>query len=172
MQQKLSAASWSVQPELTAPASLGEPRELLSALFSSSAVGVAICDRQFRFRAVNDTLAAMNGIPARAHLGKTIHTVLGRVSKQVLPALRHVFSTGQPIVNFEIAAALPKRRHPGHWVANYLPIRDHTGHVQEIGAVILELTEQSAIEASLMRLLDELLRARAALRNTRPQPIA
>jgi len=44
---------------------VGEPRELLRALFQSSTVGVAICDRQFRFRAINDALAAMTAFLRR-----------------------------------------------------------------------------------------------------------
>jgi len=169
--QKSTATRWPVQPQLVLPAPPGEPRELLSVLFRSSAVGVAICDRQFRFRAINDALAAMNGIPAKAHLGKSIHVILGKACEKVLPAFQHVFSTGQPVVNFEITAELPKRRHPGQWIANYLPIRNRAGHVQEIGIVIVELTKQSAIEACLVRLLDDLLRARVALQDTRSQPI-
>jgi len=42
----------------------GDSRDLLIALFHSSMVGVGILDRQFRFRAINDALASMNGIPA------------------------------------------------------------------------------------------------------------
>ena len=36
---------------------IGSSRELLGALFKSSTVGVAICDRHLRFCAVNDALA-------------------------------------------------------------------------------------------------------------------
>src|SRR5229473_2043715 len=69
---------------------IGQPHGLLSALFQSSAVGVAICDRQLRFRAVNNALASMNGIPAAAHIGQTIHAVLGSAAAKVQPAVQHV----------------------------------------------------------------------------------
>jgi DNA-binding CsgD family transcriptional regulator len=140
--------------------------ELLHALFSSTTFGVAICDRQFRFRAINDALAAMNGIPAEAHLNKTLHSVLGKVSSKLVPIFRRVFNTGQPVTNFEFTAALPKRSDPGHWIANYLPIRNHTGEIHQVAAIVIELTRQSAIEACVLRLIDQLLRTNAAFRTS------
>ena len=146
--------------------------ELLHALFSSSTLGVAICDRQFRFRAINDALAVMNGIPAEAHLGKTIHNILGKASEKLVPVFRRVFTTGQPVTNFELTAALPMRTAPGHWIANYFPIRNQSGDIQEIAALVLEVTRQSAIEACALRLMDELLRTRASLQAARKRLLA
>ncbi len=76
---------------------LGESCDLLSALFHSSMVGVGILDRQFRFRAINDALASMNGIPASEHIGKTIYAVLGSAAAKVQPAFQQVFESGEPI---------------------------------------------------------------------------
>jgi PAS domain S-box-containing protein len=143
---------------------VGEPRELLRALFQSSTVGVAICDRQFRFRAINDALAAMTGIPAAAHLGKTIHAVLGSAAAKIQPALEHVFATGQPLSNLELTAELPSRGAIGHWNRSYFPIKDHTGQVLQVGAIVLELTRCNEIEAALFRLTDKLARVNSALR--------
>jgi len=143
---------------------VGEPRELLSALFKSSTVGVAICDRQFRFRAINDALASMNGIPAAAHLGKTLRAVLGSAAAKVQPAFEHVFATGQPLSNVEVIAELPSRGAIGHWNESYFPIKDRSGQVQEVGAIVLELTKRNEIEAALFRLTDRLARVHSALR--------
>ena len=84
---------------LSLPRALGEPYDLLPALFQSSTVGVAICDRQLRFRAINHALASMNGLPAAAHLGKAIQAVLGNAAAKVLRAFEQVFATGQPLTN-------------------------------------------------------------------------
>src|ERR1700680_4247315 len=105
---------------------LGEPQHLLSALFSSSTVGVAICDLQLRFRAINEALASMNGLPASAHLGKTIHAVLGSAAAKIQPAFEHVFATGQPLSNFEVNAQLPKRGGGGHSNGSCVPLKDPT----------------------------------------------
>lgn len=130
---------------------------LLTALFNSSTVGVAICDRQLRFRAINDALASMNGIPAKDHLGETIHAVLGGASAKIQPAFDHVFATGQPLSNVEVTAKLAARKTIGHWSESYFPIKDHAGEVQYVGAVVLELTRGKELEASLRRLTDKLL---------------
>ncbi len=144
---------------------IGESRDLLNALFKSSTVGVAICDRELRYKAVNDALASMNGIPAEKHLGKTIHAILGRVAAKIQPAFERVFATGQPLSNFELTAELPSRQGIGHWNESYFPIKDHAGRVQQVGVVVFELTKRKELEAALLRLTDKLARTTAALRN-------
>ena len=144
---------------------IGQPHGLLSALFQSSAVGVAICDRQLRFRAVNNALASMNGIPAAAHIGQTIHAVLGSAAAKVQPAFEHVFTTGQLLSNFELTAELPSRGAKGYWNGSYFPIKDHSGQVQHVGAIVLELTKRNGLEASLLRLADKLTSMHSALRS-------
>src|SRR5260370_13610905 len=134
----------------------GESRELPIALFHSSMVGVGILDRLFRFRASNDALASMNGIPASEQIGKTIHAVLGSAAAKVQPAFEHVFASGEMVSNFEVTAELPSRRVKGHWNANYFPIKDHAGEVQRVGAVVLELTQRNELDAALLRLTDKL----------------
>jgi DNA-binding CsgD family transcriptional regulator len=136
--------------------SAGEPAYLLSALFNSSILGVAICDRQLRFCAIDDALASMNGIPAADHLGKTIHGVLGEAAAKIQPAFEHVFATGQLLSNVEVIAELPSRRAVGHWNATYFPIKDDTGQVNRGGALVLELTKRSEIETALLRLTNNL----------------
>jgi len=126
-------------------------------------VGVGILDRQFRFRAINDALASMNGIPASEHIGKTIHAVLGSAAAKVQPAFEHVFASGEPVSNFEVIAEFPSRRAIGHWNANYFPIRDHAGEVQQVGAVVLELTQRNDLEAALLRLTDKLCDLKSVL---------
>ena len=139
----------------------GDP--LLTALFNSSAVGVAICDRQLRFRAINGALASMNGIPAKDHLGETIHAVLGGAAAKIQPAFDHVFATGQPLSNVEVTAKLPARGTIGHWSESYFPIKDRAGEVREVGVVVLELTRGKELEASLRRLTDKLLRVNSRI---------
>ena len=143
---------------------LGEPGPLLKALFKSSTVGVAICDREFRFCAVNDALASMNGIPAAAHLGKTIHAVLGRAAAKIEPAFDHVFATGQPLSNFKVTATLPSRKELGQWDESYFPISDDTGRVHQVGVIVLELTRRYEVDAVLSRLTQHLTRGISELR--------
>src|ERR1700719_3022589 len=137
MRRKLRATESSIGGQPERPRSVGEPYGLLRALFSSSTVGVAIFDREFRYRAINDALACMNGVPADAHLGKTLRAVLGDAATKVQPAFEHVFATGQPLCNFEVVAELPSRSAAGHWNESCFPIKDQAGQVQEVGVIVL-----------------------------------
>jgi hypothetical protein len=61
------------KPRLKAPDALlsdmhGAIGPLLPALFESPVMGVALLDRQFRFRAINGALAAMKAFPFQAIL--------------------------------------------------------------------------------------------------------
>jgi len=86
-----------------------EPQQSLAALLCSSVIGVAICDRQFRFRAINEALASMNGLPAESHIGKTLQQIMGDASHRIEPAIQHVLATGRPLCNLEVTAKLPTK---------------------------------------------------------------
>lgn len=148
--------------ELPGP-EVGESRELLRVLFRSTTVGVGICDRALRFCAVNDALAAMNGIPASEHIGKTLQAVLGEAAQKVQPAFEHVFATGQPLSDFEVTAELPSRTGLGHWRESYVPIKNQQGQVLQVGAVVLELTKRTELDSALRRLTGNLARMTGAL---------
>ncbi len=165
MARTASGAASSLARHFLPDETIGQPHDLLGALFQSSVVGVAICDRQLRFRAVNDALASMHGIPAAAHIGQTIHAVLGSVAAKVQPAFEHVFTTGQLLMNFELTAELPSGGGVGHWNGSYFPLKDHTGQVQHVGAIVLELTKRNGLEALLPRLADKLTSMHSALGN-------
>jgi formate hydrogenlyase transcriptional activator len=126
-----------------------ESERLLTAYFSAYRVGFGILDTDFRFLAVNQTLAEMNGVPAKAHLGKSVREVLGDFAELVEPQFQRVLNTQQPILNLEISATLPHRAEPGHWIEHLIPIRDATGKVTRIGGVVIDITEQKRLEESL-----------------------
>jgi len=150
--------------ERQSPWDLTETQQLLTALLSTSTVGVAICDRQLRFRAINDALASMNGVPAQAHIGKTVDHILGSAAARVASAFQHVFSTGNPLPNFELTARLPSRSETGHWIENYYPIKAGSGKVLQVGVIVLEITKRKKVEQSLDRLTSKLHRAAKTLK--------
>jgi len=154
----------SLRSQLVSQEAVGEAGYLLNALFKSSTVGVAICDRQLRFCAINGALASMNGVPAAFHIGKTIHAVLGSAAAKIQPAFEHVFATGQPLSNFELSAELPARGVVGHWNESYFPIKDDAGRVRQVGAIVLELAKRNELDATLLRLTNKLARTTATLR--------
>jgi PAS domain S-box-containing protein len=134
--------------------------QLLTSFFGTSTVGLAICDRRMRFLAVNDTLAQMNGVPAGAHIGRTMREILGEFTDTIQPIFRRVFLTGEPVLNHVVSGTLPTRDDVGHWIENYFPIRDDKGVIQQVGAVVVEITKQKELEQSLRALNQKLMRAR------------
>jgi formate hydrogenlyase transcriptional activator len=130
------------------PEALSDPEKLLAAYFKSSTVGLGIVDSEFRYVAINDALAQINGIPAADHLGMTIREVLGNFADQVEPAFQRVLTTREP-VHFELSATLPTRTEPGHWIVHYLPIPDLTESVKRIAVVVVEITDRKKLELLL-----------------------
>ncbi len=128
---------------------LSEPEKLLAAYFSSSTVGLCVLDRDFRYVAINDALAEINGYPAGEHLGKIIREILGPLADKVEPVLKRVLSIGEPILNLDFSAQLPARKEIGHWTLHLIPIKGANEKVERICAVVLEVSEQKRLERSL-----------------------
>jgi PAS fold len=137
---------------------------LLPALFESPIMGVAVLDAQFRFGAINEALAAMNGLPVSSHIGKKLRYVLGSSAPEVEDLVRQVVETGEPIFNRELTAKLPSRMEVGHWVETYLPIRDLENRVTQVAAFVVELTGLRNLEISLNHLIGDLLHVSAGLK--------
>jgi hypothetical protein len=120
--------------------------QLLADFFNNSTVGLAIFDDQLRYQALNPCLAQMHGVSLRSHLGRTLREVLGEVALRVEPAIKHVLTTGRPLLNFEIAGALPTKKRPGHWVDNLFPAKDANGRVKQVGVVVVQLTADTKLQ--------------------------
>ena len=133
-----------------------ESEQFLAAYFSASRVGLVVLDSDLRFVAINQTLAEMNGIPAEAHLGKSLREVLGDFAEVGEPPFRRVLATQQPVLNVEISSVLPTRTEAGHWIAHYIPIKDATGRVMQIGGIVVEITEKKKLEESLRGVSEKL----------------
>ncbi len=130
---------------------------MLKVYASSSNVGFSILDADLRFRVVSQPLAKMNGLPVEVHLGRTVREVLGDAAETVEACLHEVLAAAEPILGREISLQPRERSEPGHWVANYLPIKDSSGRVSHIGVVVVEVTKQKKLEDSfrgLSRVLD------------------
>ena len=133
----------------SASEALMESEPLLTAYFKASRVGLCILDREFRYLAVNETMAEMNGVPAPAHIGKSVREVLGDFAELAEPPFRRALTTGQPVGDVEISFVSPTRTHPGHWIKHYIPIKNSAGEVTQIGVITVDVTERKRLEESL-----------------------
>ncbi len=127
-----------------------EALALLDTLFASAPVGLGFWDRELRYVRINEALAAINGLPSEAHLGRTLSEVLPGLDEQVVQDYRRVLETGEPIVDQEASGETPaapgKRR---YWLASYYPVRGADGQPLGVGGVVTEITERKQAEADL-----------------------
>ena len=134
--------------------------QLISAVFDTKMLCVAIFDKQHRFIAVNDTLASLHGIPAKDHVGRTLREVLPQPPPRAESLIDHVFETGEPVANAEITARVPTRDKTGHWIVNFIPIKDESGRVLQVGAISIEATQQVMLAECLRNLMHRLPQVR------------
>ncbi|HUO10771.1 MAG TPA: PAS domain S-box protein [Phycisphaerae bacterium] len=121
---------------------------LLDTLQTHAPVGFAFIDRDLRFTRINDTLAAMNDLPATEHLGRSVAEIVPDLWPQVEPIFHRVLA-GEPVLNIEIAGETPSR--PGelrYWLENFYPVRIRGDDIAGIGVVVVEVTERKRAEAA------------------------
>lgn len=128
---------------------IAQSERLLSEFFERSNVGLAVFDETLRYQMVNPYLAASNRTAIENHLGKHVREILGTVGLQIEPAIKRVFSTAEPVMNCELAGALPNRPEGGHWIDTLFPIADCNGKVTQVGVVVVELDTKAQLQAML-----------------------
>jgi two-component system CheB/CheR fusion protein len=127
---------------------LDETNALLNTVLDQAPIGIALFDRQLRFIRLNDALAEIDGLPAEAHLGKTVSELLPRLDGTVQEALRHVLDTGESLsreVGGETPAAPGETR---HWSLYAYALRQR-GEIVGVGAVVEEVTGKIRAQAEL-----------------------
>jgi PAS domain S-box-containing protein len=132
--------------------------EELETLYRTAPLGLCQLDRELRYVRVNDALAANNGLPPEAHIGRRCVDVVTRMSTEIGPLLRHVLETGETVRDLEVSGETPLA--PGirrDWIEQLYPVRDpETGAITGVGAVVEEVTERKAAERARDLLLREL----------------
>jgi formate hydrogenlyase transcriptional activator len=148
---------------LTHADSASATEKTLFEYFSSPNLGLCILDTGFRYLAINEKLAEMNGITPSEHLGKAVREVLGDFSDQIEPVLQRVLATGEPVLNFEVSGILTTRKEEGHWIEHYFPIKTENGEVIRIGVIVSETTERKRMADTLQNLSGTLKHQKARL---------
>ena len=109
----------------------------LESLLAEAPVGIAFVDRDLRYVRINDALAAMNGKPAAAHIGRTVGEMLPDAADRYVPLLEKVLATGESVTNILVA------RPDGHTLlGNYFAVRDSSDRLHGVGAVVFDVTEE------------------------------
>lgn len=125
---------------------------LLSAAQDSPSIGFALIDRRLRYRVVNNTLASMNRLPRKAHIGTSVRAVLAATAEKVEPVFDKVFSTGNAELHYEFSGGMPSRREEVDWLVSYFPIGASSSNVSHVAALVLEMTVVRRLENHLAKL--------------------
>jgi len=126
----------------------------VEALFDAAPVGMAIFDASHRFVRINPAMAAINGLPVGAHLGRSLEEVLPELAPVVGPILDRVVATGERVKDLVVAGSTPLM--PGVarvWRASYLPIE--LGDESGVAVFVEERTAQLAAEQALRESEDQ-----------------
>ena len=116
-------------------------------VYATAPVGLCFVDRDLRFVMINDYLAAINAVPAEAHIGHTLPELLGEVGVAFEEAYRRVRDTGRPLRDIESTGAVPAW--PGvmrSWLASYYPVYGPARELVGINAVVIDITDRKLLE--------------------------
>ncbi len=125
----------------------------LEGFTAAAPLGIALLDRDLRFKLVNPVLAKVNGVPAEEHIGKTPMEIVPDLSDPVLAVARRVLETGELVKDFPIEVATPatagaKR----HFLEQWFPIRVKD-EIVGLGAIVEDVTERRRAESARDRIV-------------------
>jgi len=119
----------------------------LATIYHSAPVGLAFVDTQLRYVSINDQLAEINGLPADAHIGRTVREAISHLGDTLEPMARRVIMTGQPVVDAELQGANESRLGDERsWMASYYPVLDSQGTILGVTIMVQEITERKRAE--------------------------
>ncbi|MFG1379547.1 PAS domain-containing protein [Xanthobacter autotrophicus] len=122
----------------------------LEALLHHAPVGFAFFDGRLRFMRVNETLVRMVGIPAGAHVGRSLADMLPQLSDAITPGLEQVRATGSVLADVEVEGATPAA--PGvwrHFLVSFFPVRTQGEAIGLVGMIVTEITGRKTAEKAL-----------------------
>ncbi|MGW1813465.1 SpoIIE family protein phosphatase [Streptomyces sp. NPDC002125] len=123
---------------------------MLAAVMASSPAGVAVLDTDLRYVYVNPALERLNGVPAAAHLGRTVAEVLPEMDVRT-EVMREVLADGRPR---EITTSGQT------WVDSFFARRywrvgmhrmEESGRVRGLVAIVQEVTATQSQREELRR---------------------
>jgi PAS domain S-box-containing protein len=126
-----------------------ESLALLDTLQIHAPIGIAFMDREFRYRLVNQEMAAINGLSIPAHLGQPVSSVLPKLWTKIEPLYQAVLA-GESVRNVELSGETPAS--PGEerqWVTSCYAVRGQSDTPLGIGVIVKEVTEEKRAEAAL-----------------------
>ncbi|MGW0658917.1 SpoIIE family protein phosphatase [Streptodolium elevatio] len=130
-------------------------QQILALLLDGTAAGVGILDLDLKYAFVNPALARMNGVPAEAHIGRTIAEVLPGLDAGE-EELRALLVDGRPREITTSGQTHADSPHPTrYWYGVYHRL-EHDGRVRGVAAVVVEVSEAQHEHHELIRARERL----------------
>ncbi|MHC4427425.1 MAG: sigma 54-interacting transcriptional regulator [Planctomycetota bacterium] len=127
----------------------------LEKLYASAPVGLCLLDPGLRFVRINEHLAAIDGLPARDHIGLSVREVIPDLAPLVEEHLRQVLETGEPVLDAKVYGAMPADPSTIRcWRASHFPIKDARGTITGISVVVHEVTDLTQVREELQKRLE------------------
>lgn len=121
----------------------------LQAIYDGAPVGLCFLDRNLRYVSLNRQLAEMNGVPAAAHLGRTVAEVIPHVFPLVQPFLLRALA-GEPVTGVEATRPANGPGQPEQTVMlSYRSVRDGGGDVVGVSVAVMDVTRHKRAEEAL-----------------------
>ena len=124
----------------------------IEAIYASAPIGLCFVDTELRFVRINSRLAEINGIPAAAHIGKTLREILKEQADDLELLYRQVIETKIPIEQLEIHGE--NSAQPGidrAWLLSLYPLKAEDDRVLGVNVTVHEITDRKQAEEALRR---------------------
>ena len=122
----------------------------IEGIYAAAPVGLCFLDRDLRFVRINQRLAEIHGIPVEAHVGRTVQEAIPEIGLAIIPQLRRVIASGEPILEKEISGVMPDdSRAERVLLASFFPVKQSDGFVSGVNVAVQEITEQKRFEVVL-----------------------
>jgi PAS domain S-box-containing protein len=126
-------------------------RELaeLEHIYHTAPVGLCLIGADLRYLRINERLAAINGLPADDHLGRTVWEVIPEAAPFVAPLLLRIIESGRPVLDWQFRTEKSAPGGPRDLLASYYPVQAASGTIIGVAGVVQEITELKRVERAL-----------------------
>ena len=126
-------------------------------VYKNAPIGMALVDREQRYKRVNDSLADYNGLSVKAHLGRTISEVLPHIGPKLAPVIDKVFADREALRNFEFTSSHPQDPDRTEiYQLDIYPVSSASGKVVSAGIIVRRITGLKEMEREQRTLVGEL----------------
>ena len=119
----------------------------LENFYRTTPVGLCLVDPELRYVRINERLAAINGQPVEAHLGRTLQEMAPEIAPMVMPIYRRVIETGEPVIDMEISSSTAATAGAlRSWLVSCHPLKHAEGGICGVCGVVIDITERKRAE--------------------------